>query len=915
MTPRCEPRNWFAAYRGLYATVAYPEELETTPIQQGVLEAVREVLTELGAADAAARARLDSSLDRDLGLGSLERVELLMRVEKRFSRRLPDDVAQQAETPADLAAALADQDGAGPARKRYAIPPSPPAPAWPEHATDFVAVLRHYAETVPERTQIHLIESDAPTPISYGRLYQRSSEVAAGLIASGLKRGETVAIMLPTCAEFFYSFLGVSLAGGIAVPIYPPARPKQIEEYVQRQLAILANAEVRFLVSFPQAQIVADVMRLGLDSLREVVTVDELASRGARQAELREPAEIFFIQYTSGSTGNPKGVTLTHANVLANVRGIGAAVKARPTDVVVSWLPLYHDMGLIGSWLFSLYHGFPITVMSPLDFLSRPERWLWALSDSRGTLCPAPNFSYDLCTAKISDQAMEGVDLSPWRIAINAGEPVLASTLESFTARFAAWGFDPKAYVPCYGLAESSVALTFPPIDREPVIDAIDRGRFEQEGAAVPGNGDGLILRFVANGVALAGHEVKIVDEQGAPLDERVRGRILFRGPSRTSGYYRNLEASRAVIDDEGWMDSGDLGYVADGEVYVTGRLKDVIIKSGHNIIPQDVELAAAETTGVRKGCVAAFGSLDAKTGTERIIVVAETRVTDSAERQRIVREVTENVAAKVGIPPDVVQLAPPHAVPKTSSGKIRRAETRRLYEAGDIAGRKADAPWVQMVRLWAATAGGWSRRAGESSARWASRGATAAWQWGAAAAFGLPARLAPHPKAAAPLLRAGLRTVTGLNGSDGLSAKQPALYLVNRYDESDAAAWLTAIPGPAMIADSNALNGLAGPAAFLAEPLAVDVDHIADALAQGVSVIVPADSPAGEPPERCRFRLDAIEAAAKAGSPVVPGWRGDSGITTGDAIAPAASDLGSLRSLRNQVRTKLEVLTAGAKL
>ncbi len=791
--------------------------------------------------------------------------------------------------------------------------PSPPSPAWPEQATNFVEVLRHYAETVPERTQVHLLENDLPTPISYGRLYQRASEVAAGLIASGLEPGETVAIMLPTCADFFYSFFGVSLAGGIAVPIYPPARPKQIEEYVQRQLKILANAEVRFLVSFAQARIVADVMRLGLDSLREVVTVEDLAARGrGGRIAPPDPAEIFFIQYTSGSTGNPKGVTLTHSNVLANVKGIGWAVKARPTDVVVSWLPLYHDMGLIGSWLFSVYHGFPITVMSPLDFLSRPERWLWALSDSKGTLCPAPNFSYDLCTAKISDAALEGVDLSPWRIAINAGEPVLASTLEAFTRRFRPVGFDPKAYVPCYGLAESSVALTFPPIDREPVIDVIDRKTFEQSGKAEPAEGDALTLRFVANGVALPGHETKVVDDQGVVLPERVRGRILFRGPSRTDGYYRNPEATRAVIDDEGWMDSGDLGYVAGGEVYVTGRLKDVIIKSGHNIIPQDVELAAAEVTGVRKGCVAAFGTRDDKTGTERVVVVAETRLTEPSERRRIVREVTENVAAKVGIPPDIVELAPPHAVPKTSSGKIRRHETRLLYEAGEIAGRKADAPWMQMVRLWTATAGGWSRRAGERGTAGAKRAATATWKWGAAAAFGLPARLAPSARSATPLLRAGLRAVTGLNGARG-AASGAALYLINRHGADDAAAWLTAIPGPVALVGSAALADLTGAAAFLAEPLALagaDLeDAVAGALRQGVSVIVSADSPPGEPPERCRFRLEPLRAAALANRPIKPVWRSDGGLRTGESIVAQDPSLEALRGVRRRARLSLATL------
>ena len=279
------------------------------------------------------------------------------------------------------------------------------------------------------------------------------------------------------------------------------------------------------------------------------------AARAANGAPAN-PSEIFFIQYTSGSTGNPKGVTLTHANVLANVRGIGWAVRAAPDDVVVSWLPLYHDMGLIGSWLFSLYYGFPITVLSPLDFLSRPERWLWALSDSGGTLCPAPNFSYEICARKIGDDALEGVDLSPWRVVISGGEPVLPATLERFTERFRPWGFDPRGFLPCYGLAESSVALTFPPLGRGPLIDAVERAAFEREGRAVPVNGAAPqdALRFVANGAALPGHRIRVVDDAGNDLPERRRGRVIFRGPSRTPGYFRNAEATSAAIDSAGWM-------------------------------------------------------------------------------------------------------------------------------------------------------------------------------------------------------------------------------------------------------------------------------------------------------------------------------------------------------------------------
>lgn len=430
-------------------------ELTATATEEQVLDIVRGLLAEISSVQATQDVMLHSSFDRDLGLGSLERVELLLRVESHFARRLPDEIAQQADTPAAWVRALRNPTQEQ-TSERHRITQPGEAPAPPMTAKSFTEVLRGHAEHEPERTQIHLLEEGVDQTISYARLLECSQKVAAGLHAAGLKRNEAVAIMLPTCDDFFYAFFGVMLAGGIAVPIYPPPRPAKIEEYVRRQTLILRNAEVRILISWDQVRAVAKVMRLSLPSLMDVTTVSALRQLAAgAPAPGVECAEVFFIQYTSGSTGNPKGVVLTHANVLANIQGIGGAVQTRPDDVVVSWLPLYHDMGLIGSWLLSVFYGFPITIMSPLAFLSRPERWLWALSDSRGSLCPAPNFSYELCARKIPDQALECVDLSRWRIAINAGEPVLPDTLERFAKRFAPYGFRPESYVPCYGLAES----------------------------------------------------------------------------------------------------------------------------------------------------------------------------------------------------------------------------------------------------------------------------------------------------------------------------------------------------------------------------------------------------------------------------------------------------------------------------
>ncbi len=907
-------------------------------VETAVLEAVRALLREVGSAQAAESASLRSSLDRDLGLGSLERVELLVRLESALGVRLPESGAQAAETPADWVQTIVAAQAGPPANARRPITqPDREAQPPPADSATFDEVLRRQAERDPGRVHIHLLDQDWGTDISCGELYARACDVASGLAASGLRPGETVGIMLPTCSDFFSSFLGVTLAGGIAVPVYPPTRANQIEEYIRRQSLILRNAGIRFLISFDRIRAVASALESGLPSLREVVGAGELASRGRSLPPPGvEPPETFFIQYTSGSTGDPKGVTLTHSNVLANIRGIGFAVEARPTDTVVSWLPLYHDMGLIGSWLFSLYHGFPITILSPIDFLVRPERWLWALSDSRGTLCPAPNFAFELCVRKIRDDALEGVDLSRWRVAINAGEPVLPATLDRFSERFRPWGFDRRSLMPFYGLAESSVALTYPPFWRGPVVDRIERPAFEAEGRAVPTQAAGSadVQEFVGNGRPLPGHEVRVADDAGRELPDRRRGRILFRGPSRTNGYFRNREATASVLDACGWMDSGDLGYRVGGELYVTGRLKDCIIKGGRNVIPQDIEMAAWKVDGVRKGCVAAFGCIDSETGTEKLVVVAETRATDSARKRRIRAEVTEAVASDVGIPPDDVVLAHPGFVPKTSSGKIQRTATRRLYESGLTGARSGTPAWMQLARVWMRGTAGTSGRAISRVGARSVEAAAALLGGLAAAAFGLLARLAPTPAGARRFVSPGARITARLAGArvrGRVACNGAKMLLVSRASRLDPLVVAAAVDAPFVFADSTGFSGLGPAQAFLLEPLVAGTNggrrmvgangshpQASDALSGGRSVVGFADSPPGEPPARTRFRAELLAAAAESGASVVPvALQGGPGGTCRalqcDPLAELAAN-GDPSLGREAVRAALEGATAGTR-
>ena len=899
-------------------------------IQAAVLGAVQDLVRELGSSKAAERVTLKTLLDRDLGLGSLERVELLVRIERTLGVRLPDAGAQAAEAPEDWVRLVLDSSGGPTSQARWPIrQPSKEAYEAPFEASSFAEVLREQVDRDPARVHIHLLDQNNGQDISYGQLYESASRVAAGLAASGLRPGDTVAIMLPTCMDFFSSFLGIMLAGGIAVPVYPPTRPSQIEAYIRRQALILRNAGVKLLISFDRVRAVSSVLASQLPALREVVSAGDLENRSQRMPTGdRNPEDPFFIQYTSGSTGDPKGVTLTHSNVLANIRGIGFAVDAKPTDTVVTWLPLYHDMGLIGSWLFSLYYGFPITVLSPLDFLLRPERWLWALSDSRGTLCPAPNFAFELCMRKIHDEALEGVDLSPWRVAINAGEPVLPATLRRFAKRYSPWGFDSRSFMPFYGLAESSVALTYPPLWRGPVVDTIDRIAFESEGRAVLTNDTASrnVLEFVSNGMPLPGHEIRIVGENGERLPERIRGSIHFRGPSRTNGYFRNPEATAAVLDADGWMDSGDLGYVADEELYVTGRVKDCIIKGGRNIIPQDVEMASWEVEGVRKGCVAAFGCASETLGTESIVVVAETRVTDPVKRQRIRTQVTDAVARKVGIPPDDVALAYPAFIPKTSSGKIQRAATRQLYEQGAVSTSQPSSTWIQLAKIWTSGMLHAAARAPAVLGARARHGATATIGSSVAIAFGLAARLTPSAGAARRVIAPGARLAAWIAGSrvaTELNGSGTRVLLVNRAHRLDPLIVAAASQFAFVFADRTGFRSLDAAQAFLLQPLLAEpslnganprdgklLDRIETALDAGLAVVSFADGAIGEPPPRSRFRAEAFTAARRFGAPVVPVLLRSS--RDGQAIAlkagPAAGESpdGSLRTVRQEVRRLL---------
>jgi 1-acyl-sn-glycerol-3-phosphate acyltransferase len=923
-------------------------------VLERVLVVVRALARETGGARAERAVSPEASLEREVGLGSLERVELLARLERGFGRPL-DDGCLGLDTAADLARALVASASVAPLR----LPP-------PEEALGVAAdigsgvrtlheSLWRHARLDPGRVHVFLRSDPASRPpggesafpdaagggeepITYGRLRDEAAAVAGGLRERGVSRGETVALVLPTGLDFLRSFLGVLLARAVPVPIYPPVRLDRLEEYAARQSAILADAGVRLLVTIPRVRPVVSLLKPAVPTLADVVTADDLA---ASLAPISDPegdgSDPAIIQYTSGSTGQPKGVLLTHDNLLANIRAIAAGLEMRPTDVGVSWLPLYHDMGLIGSWLTCLHHGLPLTLLPPTAFLARPERWLWAIHQRRGTLSPAPNFAYELCARRISDEAMEGLDLSSWRAALNGAEPVSTGTIARFARRFAPYGFRPEAMMPVYGLAECSVGLAVPPVGRGPKVDRVTREPFQRQGRAEAATEDDpAALEFVSVGHELPEHEVRIVDEAGTDVAERVVGRLVFRGPSMTRGYHRQPLATAAITLPGGWLDSGDLAYRADGEIHVCGRRKDLIIKGGRNLVPQEIEEAAASVPGIRRGCVVAFGVENAALGTEGLVLVAETRVTDAAERERLMGAVTERVAEAVEVPPDQVVLVPPGAVPKTSSGKVRRAATKQLYLEG-AASRPPRTTAGQKARLAAAAAV-------EATRPWLSlgrRGLYAAWLAVALPILLLPTWLlvvvVPSRRFAFGLsrfaARAGLRLVgcrLEAEGLEHLVGRGPLVLAANHASYADVAALLALLPAGFLFVAKREVLGYPVIGSFVrrcrhptvdrwdALQSVTDTDLVARALRAGESVLFFPEGTFVAATGLRPFRLGAFVAAATAGAAVVPlalrgtrrvmrgDWRlprpGPVSLWVGEPIAPDGTDMAALVRLRSRV-------------
>jgi 1-acyl-sn-glycerol-3-phosphate acyltransferase len=908
-----------------------------------LLELLRGLARELHPKDPAIeRLGLDHSLERDYGLDSLARVELAARIEQAWGVRLPEEAFSEAETPRDLLAFLAGAPRVEPAAPVQVVPAhaAEAVDSAPASTVTLVEALDWHVERHPERVHITLYsERDGPEEISYGALAGSARAFGAGLAARGVAAGERVAIMLPTSREFFVAFYGALRIGAVPVPLYPPARPAQLEQHFRRIAGIVANCGARLFITIDQAKTFAHVLQAHAGSLRHVATVAEvLEADDAAPTHRASPDDTAFLQYTSGSTGRPKGVVLSHANLLANLHAMGTAARVSSADTFVSWLPLYHDMGLIGACLGSMLYAYPLVLMSPLAFLSRPARWLQRIQQHRGTMTSAPNFAYELCLTKLSERELEGLDLNSLRLSFNGAEAVSAETAERFCERFARYGFRREAMTPVYGLAESCLGTSFPPLERGLLIERIDRAHFQRHGVARLARGDDpLPLRFVACGRALPGHAVRVVDERGREFGERAQGRVQFAGPSATSGYFENPEETARLIDGA-WRNTGDLGYLAGGELFITGRVKDLIIRAGHNIHPMELEEAAGEVRGVRRGGVAVFAASDPRTGTERLIVLAESRETNSEERARIVADINQLAVDLAGMPADEVVLAPPRTVLKTSSGKVRRAACRELYERGQLGAAARRPAWLQLALLAAEGVAGRARsavaRAGEhlwGAWAWTSLVLVMLPAWLLIAATRKPARARAIARTAARLLLALWGTTPRVEGAERLEREPNAVVISNHASYVDGLLLTAALPPRIVFVAKRDLapQRFAGTLLRHLGTLFVErvdaarsvEDHraIEQNARAGLAPLVFPEGTLRREPGLLPFRMGAFVAAAQAGVPVLPVvMRGTRSmlpdgvwvprparleVWVGEPIAPEGSDWQAAIALRDKAR------------
>lgn len=566
-----------------------------------------------------------------------------------------------------------------------------------------------YAATGETGFNFFSARGDLEVALPYRELRAQALDLAPRFRTAGLERGDRVAVIAETTPAFLTVFFACQYAGLVPVPLPLCINFGGKDAYVARLQGMLLSAGARAAIAADELVGTLEEAALETD-VRFVGTIDDLAGLKPTGSLVRlRPEDPCYIQYSSGSTSFPRGVLVTQAAITANARAIARGIELHAGDRCTSWLPLYHDMGLVGCCLTPVLNQIPVDYIATTGFARRPLSWLKVLSDMGGTISFSPTFGYELCARRASNGAGGPYDLSSWRVAGIGGEMIRPKALREFAETFKTQGFDERAFVASYGLAEATLAVTFAPLNQGIAVDRIEQGdAFERLRLAIPADAtaqlEGRRTRsFVKCGRPMEGYALEIRDDANRRLPERTVGRVCIKGPSLMTGYFRNVEATNAVMVEDGWLDTGDMGYMIDGELVVTGRTKDLIILNGRNIWPQDLEWAIERIEGVRVGDVAAF-SVTGDEERERVVAVVQCRTSEIESQDRLRADIHATLQRVAGVPCEVV-LAPPRSLTFTTSGKLSRAAAKAKYASGsirDIAGPvvapAANQSWAQLA-------------------------------------------------------------------------------------------------------------------------------------------------------------------------------------------------------------------------
>jgi fatty-acyl-CoA synthase len=524
--------------------------------------------------------------------------------------------------------------------------------------------------------------------LSYADLRHRAISTARKLLSAGLKRGQRVAVVAETGPDFMAVFFGCQYAGLVPAPVPYSMYIGGKDAYISKVAGMFRAADVAAVITSDDLKehITAGAREAGIPLVLTHVELNALPEAMARLQGLA-PDDVAYVQYSSGSTSAPKGVLIMQSAIMANTNGmVRHGLKARPDDRAFSWLPLYHDMGLVGFCLAPLVAQVTVDYLPTTAFARRPALWLKLMSENRCTIASSPTFGYELAAKRIAGEAIT-LDLSSWRAAGIGGDMVRADVLTRFAETLSVAGFNARAFLPSYGMAEATLAISISDVDHPIKIDTVDLAALKTKQRAVPakhGSGDALVRSFVVCGPVLPDHVVEVRGEGGVVLGDRYVGRIHVKGPSLMAGYFNAPEATAQTIGKDGFLDTGDMGYFLAGELVITGRVKDLILHNGRNIWPQDLEWAAETNAPLKSGEAAAFAVED-ENGNDAVVVLVECKIADPDQQEALRRAVHNSVHQVAGVDCKIV-LVPPRSLPFTSSGKLSRAGARDCYVSGEIA-------------------------------------------------------------------------------------------------------------------------------------------------------------------------------------------------------------------------------------